>query len=849
MAEDHALARRVSIPSYLYEQLLQGEDKKKKDPQQPLSVEVAKPVNLCDCCGCPMENKQLPLCSSRYELFFLGSGFPLFFDFIVWGLGMMLMIFVISSIFGLGSNSKVKDNDPEKSWFVELSLANSNDKIGTTSQWKEAQMIVNFFTILLLLIYLQFFRRAQRKTAFECDFKNLTPSDYTVKVSGLPLNFLDYELKEHFKKVGGTELNVNVVKINKTYAIGQYIKLMEEKTKMLNEKRNLQELLNYKTDAINSEATTQKVKNTYKGELDGLNKKIADKSELLEKLEEKVKNERITLIKTYVKFTGTAYVTFETPEQARFVKRKLKKTFKQKMNMLFNKGYQFDPNHFYQGKRLIYAERAPEPNDIIWENLGTDWIVKFKLQWWTAFYTFLILVACFFAIFGLTFLQKFLTAKDNAPDSSPPPVTNTNLKNFINALGAILISVIKKFASLEKHLTHTGYDSSVASKKVIAQFLNTAIIYIIISWLKQSWTDSSGLIDQLLNICISTLIVNSALYSFDPLYLLRLYQRRKVRKEGAKSMMTQSEAHALFEDPTLDIPNLYSGVLNVMLFSAFYATLQPMVVLFGIITLAAFYWIFKIMLIRRSSIPVELGKKIAYDMVEIAEYIPLAMSLGDVLFNVKFYEYANPWSITACCLCFVNFIVPMSWVNKQIFDLDEKHKLVSESADFRKDFTSARPNFTFEYDRLNPITQQKAVEEWVNFIEKKPTIEEATSAKQKDFAKGLFSTLKKQTLASQELESKLEENKTNEEEQEEEKEQKEEKIEGISKKNNEGIENTLEIERKATDEDSKGLENYFLFNKAKGKKVGDKGADVGNLMYPGQKKPVNLFGGILQGKK
>ena len=42
---------------------------------------------------------------------------------------------------------------------------------------------------------------------------------------------------------------------------------------------------------------------------------------------------------------------------------------------------------------------------------------------------------------------------------------------------------------------------------------------------------------------------------------------------------------------------------------------------FGIVTLCVFYWIFKLILIRRSSIPVELGKKIAYDMIEFAEYM------------------------------------------------------------------------------------------------------------------------------------------------------------------------------------------------------------------------------------
>ena len=263
------------------------------------------------------------------------------------------------------------------------------------------------------------------------------------------------------------------------------------------------------------------------------------------------------------------------------------------------------------------------------------------MQWWTFLYTILVLLFCFFCIFGLTYLQKYITDPDD------PKTDSSNVKNLVNALGAIFISVvnyllnfvIKKFASLEKHFTVTGYDSSIASKKILAQFLNTAVIYIIVSWIFNSWKTSVGLINQLLNICISTIIVSSGLFAFDPMYVLRLYKRYKVVKNPQKSMMTQAEAHSLFEDPTLDIPNSYSGVINVMLFSAFYATLQPLVVLFGIVTITIYYWIFKILLIRRSSIPVELGKKIAYDMIEYIEYVPFAYALGDVLFNIKFYSF------------------------------------------------------------------------------------------------------------------------------------------------------------------------------------------------------------------
>ena len=203
------------------------------------------------------------------------------------------------------------------------------------------------------------------------------------------------------------------------------------------------------------------------------------------------------------------------------------------------------------------------------------------------------------------------------------------------------------------------------------------------------------------------------------MYLLRLYKRREVEKMGDKSFTTQAEANALFEGPMLDIANLYAMVVNIMLLAAFYATLTPMIVLFAMIILSVFYWVFKYLLLRRSSIPAILGKTIAYDMIEYVEYVPFVMALGDLLFNLIFYKDANAWSISALCLCFVNFVFPMKLINKQIFPFDEKQKNKEESDDFDLPFSQGRLRFTFEYDRLNPITQKKAIEEWVSFIEKK----------------------------------------------------------------------------------------------------------------------------------
>lgn len=62
-------------------------------------------------------------------------------------------------------------------------------------------------------------------------------------------------------------------------------------------------------------------------------------------------------------------------------------------------------NLLYFKDKVLVVENAPEPNDVLWENLHYSTKYKVKVRSGIYFLTFILLVICFFLILGISFGQ------------------------------------------------------------------------------------------------------------------------------------------------------------------------------------------------------------------------------------------------------------------------------------------------------------------------------------------------------------------------------------------------------------------------------------------------------------
>lgn len=628
---------------------------------------------------------------------------------------MQLIIFIVSGIFNIITNLQIDGcNQPsylyvfdkrcEPTWWTRISLVSKSE----TDPYETDQEVTNLITVVFCIIFLQICRFYQRKEAFKCDVKLVTVSDYSIEVTGFPVETKLSEIRDFFLGLESLiNMNLHIIDINRSFFISDFVESTRKMEDLIRQKTSLELHISLSENEL-----------LEKKKFEAYRKKLLQVEAQIEILYEQLKEEK-KLFKEKCRFTGTVFITFETPEEARTVKRLFEISFWNTILIYLKKSVNMENKLLFKDC-FLHIRRAPEPDDVLWENLGVSWEVKLKKRLITTLATLAILCMSFCLILLISYFQFFIQKNNLAQGLE---------LMFVNSFGATLIVFvnytlnfsIEKFTRSEKHSTLTNYNSALTEKKIVAVFFNTAIIYILISVYFLNFAGKNGLVENLKYIYLSNMIITIILQFFDPFYLLRLWNRRNLEKAPEKSGYTQSEANALYEGPTQNIPFLFSSVVNMILFTSFYGSLVPFGAILGMITLVSWYWTYKYLLLRRSSVPNLLGKAMAYEMIEYAEFAPFLFALGDIIFVEIFYEEVKITNLIALALSCINFITPMKLINKRLLKISEKLDFYKKNEEYKKKYQEVRREIPLEFDRCNPVTKRKATEEWVNFIENRDT--------------------------------------------------------------------------------------------------------------------------------
>ena len=180
--------------------------------------------DFCPCCNYPHEGEQFPLLCDTADLAELGEGFPLYFNLLKWVCFLIALTFLIAGAFCIYRNYRadnVQDSAFRSNWIVKGSLAN----YGSTAKPTIAEPSLHVAAIVVVLVLHNFIAIKHEKMEAELDKNAITPSDYTIAVTGVPADgFSREELRMFFQegsRMDGKECKVS--KINLVFSISEYI--------------------------------------------------------------------------------------------------------------------------------------------------------------------------------------------------------------------------------------------------------------------------------------------------------------------------------------------------------------------------------------------------------------------------------------------------------------------------------------------------------------------------------------------------------------------------------------------------------------------------------------------------
>ena len=447
-------------------------------------------------------------------------------------------------------------------------------------------------------------------------------------------------------------------------------------------------------------------------------------------------NELITSCKenTSEYFGGAAFITFNTiKEQEKYLSQFPNHFFGYILNFFKNLFYFFKNCYtkkysidYY--KRFIKVEKAPEPDDMIFENIQTG---KFRRIIYIILVYFICLIICFLNLI----IVWVLCYAQLAFDYFKGETGQTKHKIFFYLMSFIITGVtigvdillekvLEYLTKLEKQTTWTKFYLSYSIKLTIFSFLNSSFIQL---WCYVIMLDEIGIINNLFIKFLVNSFVTPLMWTINVGYICTKFKKCLILK--GKITYNQKDLNELYELQSMNVSAKYSYIAKTVLLSFFYIQIFP----FGlIITSFGFifaYWIEKYNFAKIYKKPKKLDKLIAEFYTNYLVVALFIYQIGDFLFIYYFYSYhyqRYTWKLVKIIVFSLFIFLPYH----KILSID--FLKIKGSKINTKTYDEKYIEFNTDYERVNPMTKKEGKLRYLNKLEEKNIINKEEKNKRKE---------------------------------------------------------------------------------------------------------------------
>ena len=432
-------------------------------------------------------------------------------------------------------------------------------------------------------------------------------------------------------------------------------------------------------------------------------------------------------------FGGGAFITFNTIKQQEEYMSKLPNNFfDYVIRFIKNMGFIFcsccvDKNSTNYYKRNITFESAPEPEDIIFENIETRALDRFCRTTIVYFISIILCGISFAAIYGLNLLQMYV---DEHQDNYTTHIVLLYVISFAitgvtSGVDILLEIVLEKLTKWEKQTTYTNYYLSYSLKLTLFSFVNSAILPTFCEFFLSKSDGYEILISNMLMKFLVNAIVTPAMWTLSVGYFLkkiRIYFIEKKKEDEISH--NQKELNELYEYPPMNVSAKYSYIAKTILMSFFYVPIFPLGIVISLLGFILGYWLEKYNFSNMYKMPEMLNRQIAEFYTNYFVLVFFVYGIGDWVFLHDKYE-SKTWSLVNIILFGVLIIFPYH----QMLTFDYLH--FEESSLHEEDYNKKYTDFLNDYERANPMTEKEGKLRYLKAKREKGEIKEDEFNKEK----------------------------------------------------------------------------------------------------------------------
>ena len=237
---------------------------------------------------------------------------------------------------------------------------------------------------------------------------------------------------------------------------------------------------------------------------------------------------------------------------------------------------------------------APEPEDIIWENIEFD--IWFRIKRCLIIYliTIFLLLISFFIVLGLTYLKEYLIKHKISSGFIVKYGVSLLITGTISGLNEIFYYLLGKLTKKEKQICMTNYYLSFSLKLTYFTFISSGIVPLVSNYIENGIKNNEYLVDNMLIIFLCNSFLSPILWAFDIKYIYKkikicLIERKK--DPDKEHNLTQRQLNKLYQLPDMKISYKYSYIAKTLLLSLFYIPIFPFGIIISLIGFILAYYL------------------------------------------------------------------------------------------------------------------------------------------------------------------------------------------------------------------------------------------------------------------